>query len=48
MDDTVNLVAATDHERDLKTLVTDILEARPQKWRGCGGSVGERRRRTLG
>ena len=26
MDDTVNLVAATDHEHDLKTLVTDILE----------------------
>ena len=27
MDDTVNLVAATDHEADLKALVSDILEA---------------------
>lgn len=26
MDDTVNLVAATDHESDLKSLVTDILD----------------------
>ncbi len=48
MDDTVNLVAATDHENDLKSLVTDILQRAQQERRRRGGSVGERRRRTLG